>query len=316
MRLQAKWSQSGFHASWSELADPHVRDLAWLLSAPNLLDVNDTRWRGKIATLEPDFDIEPWLHALDANPASLHAHLQLGPFERLGRYAEKLLAFYFKHCGRLLAHGVQVHSEGGQTIGEFDFLLRHDNAALHWEFAIKLYLMGSSDDEDCFVGPNLADTLLAKMRKILDRQLALGDHPAAQELLPARIIKAQALIKGWMFYREDETINIDAGLSADHCRGFWCTQSQARELTAPCYVILPRLSWLAPVQVSANMALDQAALGVILNRHFAVETTPLMVAKCTVDRDVAQEGSRGFIVPEDWRQRAGQRSQRAVVRPE
>ncbi|MEO8598457.1 MAG: DUF1853 domain-containing protein, partial [bacterium] len=32
-------SQAGFHQRWGHLHDPHVRALAWLLSAPDMLDV-------------------------------------------------------------------------------------------------------------------------------------------------------------------------------------------------------------------------------------------------------------------------------------
>lgn len=307
--------QAQFHARWSELSDPHVRALAWLITSPNLLDSQDARWQGKVATLVPEFNTEQWLGSLDRDPAALHAYLRLGPFERLGRYAEKLLAFYFQHCGQLLAHGVQVHNDAGQTIGEFDFLLRESELALHWEFAIKLYLMGSRDGDDCFVGPNLADTLQTKMRKILDHQLALGLHSAAQAYLPTQIVRAQALIKGWMFYRVDEPAEVDAGLSAEHCRGFWYTHTEAQTLHAACYVLLPRLSWLAPAQVSADEALGQGSFLSALAHHFLNDTTPVLIAQCAVVNGHAQEISRGFIVPDDWRERAGQRTQRAVVMP-
>src|SRR5438094_190008 len=77
------------------------------------------------------------------------------------------------------------------TIGEFDFLLDAGaDGVEHIEFATKLYLLqggvhgdiGASFDS--FVGPNLADSLGRKMRKVFDRQLQLGSHPAAQEFLP------------------------------------------------------------------------------------------------------------------------------------
>lgn len=305
--------QAQFHARWSGLRDPHARALAWLITAPDLLAADAAQWHGKIATLPPDPEAARWLHALDQNPAELHAFLHIGPFERLGRYAEKLLAFYFRHQGNLIAYGVQVHDKNQQTVGEFDFILRRGEEVVHWEFATKLYLMAGSEDSDCFVGPNLADTLQAKMGKILDRQLALSRHPAAAPFLPAPIADARALIKGWLFYREGDASAPNAGLLPDHCRGFWCTRLQAEQLEAECFVLLPRLSWLAPVQIDARQTLDRAQLLDALEHHFSADAMPLLLAQCRVDGPLAQEFSRGFIVPDDWRARAGERTQRACI---
>lgn len=305
--------QAQFHDRWSDLRDPHVRVLAWLITAPDLLAADAVQWRGKIATMPADPDAASWLHAMDSKPAELHAFLQIGPLERLGRYAEKLLAFYFRHLGNLVAHGVQVHDLNHQTIGEFDFILRNGEAVVHWEFATKLYLMAGAEDSDCFVGPNLADTLQAKMGKILDRQLALSQHPAAASFLPAPITEARALIKGWLFYRDGDTGAPHAGLHPDHCRGFWYTQAQSESLDAECFVLLPRLSWLAPVQVDIRETLNRTQLRHALVKHFAADTMPLLLAQCRLAGSLAQEISRGFIVPDDWRARAGERTQRACI---
>ncbi len=305
--------QTWFHARWSGLSDPHVRALAWLITAPDLLAVDAVQWQGKIATLPPDPEADAWLHMLNQHPAELHAFLQIGPFERLGRYAEKLLAFYFRHQGRLVAHGVQVHDQNNHTIGEFDFFLRSGDAVVHWEFATKLYLMAGSEDSDCFVGPNLADTLQAKMSKILDRQLALSHHPAAKPFLPAAVADAQALIKGWLFYREGDADASHAGLTPNHCRGFWCTRSHAAQLDADCFVLLPRLSWLAPLRIDVSQTLNRTQLLHALESHFLVDAMPLLLSQCRIDEGIALEVSRGFIVPDDWRERAGERTQRACI---
>ena len=276
------------------------------------------RWQNKVATLVPADNVSSWLHDLNQYPAALHTYLRLGPFERLGRYAEKLLAFYFQHEGCLEAHGIQVHGDTGQTIGEFDFLLRQDLGLVHWEFATKLYLMQARDGNAAgasFIGPNLVDTLQIKMHKILNRQLALGQHPAAAAYLPARLIKAEALIKGWMFYRDDDAASIDAGLNEQHCRGFWCTHAEASQLTEANYVFLPRLSWLAPVQLPVGMTFEKGDFIDKLREHFLLDTAPVLVAQCQSHGEQAQETMRGFIVPDDWQHRAGQRAQRAVIRP-
>jgi hypothetical protein len=313
---RAESFQTQFHRRWNHLNDPHVRALAWLLDAPDLLDPQAPQWRGLIASLsgQTDQEVQNWMTALDREPGALHDYLGVQPYTRLGRYAEKLMAFYFRHQGVLFAHGVQVRAAKNDTIGEFDFLLRDGDDLVHWEFATKFYLLESSGAglaADYFVGPNLADTLGAKMGKILDRQLLLSDHPAAQIHLPQSITSAQALVKGWLFYHEgDSQIAHTLGLSAQHCRGFWCALAELDSLQAPRYAVLPRLSWLAPAKVAIADSLDWQALHDALTSHFEQDTMPVMIALLDAQGDVGLEMDRGFVVPDDWRQRAGQRVNR------
>ena len=320
MLTDAASFQRSFHQRWSLLKDPHVRALAWLLDAPDLLDAQAPRWQGRIASLEPEAAIaaKDWLIALDREPAALHAYLDVHRFTRLGRYAEKLLAWYFTHVQRLFAHGVQVRSAKDETIGEFDFLLRKKEGGkglLHWELATKFYLLCSANpvyaqvqQADYFVGPNLADTLGAKMRKILQRQLLLGEHPAAQSLLPEPLISAQALVKGWLFYRREEPVDPQRlGISANHCRGWWCTLAELEEHIGEYVAIMPRLAWLAPARMSASDSMNVSALRSWLERQFSEDLMPVMVATLQPSQDAMLEVDRGFVVPDDWRQRADQK---------
>lgn len=301
------------------MKDPHVRALAWLLDSPDLLDAQAPQWQGKVATLFGHHGeaADAWLTELDADPSALHAILDSHPFARLGRYAEQLMAFFFRRLGVLYAHGVQVGTD--QTVGEFDFLLWHTDSAgartlLHWEFATKFYLFEanqaqrqSGGDAEYLVGPNLADTLGAKMRKILVRQLSLSEHPAAQAHLPQAIDAAQALIKGWLFYRHDDFPSpATLGVSTDHCRGFWMTLDEAASLRGECFLILPRLSWLAPACAQPDACLNQEQLRAALDMHFAVDAAAVMVATLDTagETGMALESERTFIVPNDWRGRA------------
>lgn len=308
--------QARFHQRWQHLSDPHVRALAWLLDAPDLLDPQAPQWRGLIATLAggPDQQIVDWLAALDVAPDALHAYLDIGPYTRLGRYAEKLMAFYFQHQGTLFAHGIQVRAGKNHTVGEFDFLLRQGDALLHWEFATKFYLLessGAGPEADYFVGPNLADTLGAKMRKILDRQLSLAQHPAAQIHLPQPIAAAQALVKGWLFYHADDPhASPSMGVSVAHCHGFWCAWSELQHRSDARYVILPRLSWLAPARVRFEQTVSRQQLLESLHAHFAQDTMPVLAAALAERDGWMIEMQRGFIVPDDWRNRASVRVQK------
>jgi len=302
--------QARFHHRWNHLQDRHVRALAWLLCSPDLLDWRAPQWQGKIAHLAPEPEIADWLTALDRAPQSLHAYLELHPRTRLGRYAEKLMAFYFHQRGMLVAHSVQVQDDRHTTIGEFDFLLRDGTALAHWEFATKFYLLQTSAEHapGYFMGPSLADMLNTKVRKILERQLALGRHPAAQSHLPQALAGAQALIKGWLFYHAGLVPEMpSAGLSMDHCRGFWCTLEETDELTEEQYVLLPRLDWLAPARVPLADCLDRSGLQQALMAYFRINSTPVLVAQLNPQCDAALETARGFVVPNDWQRRAHER---------
>lgn len=305
--------QACFHRRWNQLNDPHVRALAWLLDSPDLLIPTAARWHGKIASLGPEAADQAtnWLGALDSHPAELHAYLAMQPFTRLGRYAEKLLAYYFTHRGTLVANGLQVRQGKSDTVGEFDFLLRENDQLVHWEFATKFYLLessGAGHEADYFIGPGLADTLGTKMHKILDRQLALAQHPAARDLLPQPVASAQALLKGWLFYHDNDPMSAHAiDVSENHCRGFWRTMAEMNRTAAECYAILPRLSWLAPAKLNIDQVLDRTTLHDLLEAHFLHDSMPELVALLSIQGGYAVEVDRGFVVPNDWRQRAGAR---------
>ena len=301
--------QKAFHQQWQDLHDPHVRSLAWMLTAPGMLAKDSILWYGQIADLilPEKLKLHAWLRALDQQPTELHEALALHKHRRLGHYAENLLAFYLKHAGLLYSHGLQVHENNFSTIGEFDFLLNEPDGLLHWEIATKFYLFEPGDDPSHqldladYLGPNLADTLAAKMDKIFHQQLVLSHHLAAQKLLPKRVIAAKALIKGWLFYRNQRLSRMPIeGVAEDHCRGYWWTLEDIDRLTIPYYLILERLQWLAPAQTRLDMVMEQVQLHDAILRHFQRDTAPVMLALMYKNGDVMQEYCRGMVVPNDW----------------
>lgn len=295
--------QARFERRWGHLTHPRVRALAWLLDSPDLLDPASPHWGGRIASLAPVTPaVAGWLGALQDDPSSLDAAMGPKFYSRLGLYAEKLLAFYFEQHGLLQAHGLQVQVNRNDTVGEFDFLLHDGSELLHWEFATKFYLLEGAPDPGVFnhlIGPNLADTLGLKMRKILDKQLALSRHPAAQTLLAQPVCAAQALVKGWLFYAAGATPAMD-GISQEHGHGFWCTPTQ---LPQQRYVVLPRLQWLAPFKGRDVEVLDVDALQAQL---FDL-AQPVLVATVDNVEGWEVERTRGFVVPHDWTEQAAAR---------
>jgi hypothetical protein len=309
---QADSYQAYFHRRWGHLRRARVRALAWLLDAPDLLDPGAPEWQGRVAALGPITpEVERWLAETDADPSRLDAALGPRVYTRLGLYAEKLMAFYFQEQGRLVAHGLQVRANRNDTVGEFDFLLDDGPEGVeHIEFATKFYLLEgqAATHLDALVGPNLADSLGAKMRKIFERQLALAAHPAAQAILPRPVVRARALVKGWLFYPHG-TYTAMAGISARHCRGFWCSLDEIDALAGDEFLILPRLQWLAPFKAaSATWLMDRAQLKAELAAQFEQSPSPVLVAAVRQQPGVVMEVERGFIVPNDWRERAAQKN--------
>ncbi|NVM77351.1 hypothetical protein FHW83_003157 [Duganella sp. SG902] len=299
--------QAWFESRWPQLNHPHVRALAWLLDAPDLLDAAAPQWQGRIASLGPASPLAAdWLAALERDPAPLQAALGDKHYSRLGLYAEKLMAFYFAQQGQLYAHGLQVRADRTDTIGEFDFLLRDGAGLRHIEFATKFYLLDADGEGfNGLIGPNLADTLGVKMRKIFEKQLSLAGHPAARALLPMPVTSAQALVKGWLFYPDG--VQPMQGITQQHCHGFWMTREQAAGLPEQAYAIMPRLQWLAPLKVDAGI--DKPQLLAALRDAAA----PVMIAALRQSGEWLVEEKRGFIVPDDWRAQAARRRHEGVL---
>jgi hypothetical protein len=274
-------------------AHPAVRDLAFLLTAP-------APWfTDADLPVERLLGGEGWalLDRLDAVPAALERWLALHPSRRLGRYAELLLAFWFRfspHC-RLVAHGLPVRDPGGVTLGEFDFLVELDGEPWHIETCSKFYLQ-SRPALAGLVGPDARDTWCGKAAR-LTRQLALAGTPSGRAVLPAGFdaCRAGAVVRGWMFYPDRP--ESPPPLNPARLWG-WLVAAGADWPVcddASRWLILPRGAWLAPArQVSLPGSLQsvhQALVGV---------DRAQLVAEMRCDGGVWQEVRRGCVLPENW----------------
>lgn len=297
--------QQRFNQQWDHINDPHVRALAGLLTSPDLLEKNASQWGGHIASLLPlPTDMATWILSLDQDPMPLHEMIAAHPSNRLGRYAEILLGFYFQHYGKLIAQNIQIREGIHHTVGEFDFLIQGALGAEHWELATKFYLLVSTQVQTTlhsFLGPNLADSFGAKIDKTLTHQLKLSAQPAAKAYLTYPVTAAYSLMKGWLFYQDmTQLIPESLGIAKDHNRGFWCSFSQLRELDADGYIILRRLHWLAPAKAKCEEVLNQETLINTIEQQFALNPTPAMIALCKKEGDVMREVHRGFVVSDAW----------------
>jgi hypothetical protein len=255
-----------------------------------------------------------WLEAQDADPAGLHRHVVAARVTRLGRYAECLLAWFLKHgpSARLIAANIALR-RGGVTLGECDFLVETQaGRRLHWELAVKCFLHAGDGRGELadYVGPNLQDRFDLKLAHLLDHQLQLSAREEFASLGHRGPWDAQMFVKGWLFYRnghaerdpvESDPVEIDPA----HARGWWATRADWPVFSAShadAWMLLPRLEWLAlRVAHDASNFLSAQKLAEQLASH----TGPTMVA-AFVEHTEGQwiERSRGFIVSDDWPERA------------
>ncbi|KUZ67025.1 hypothetical protein WI36_25085 [Burkholderia ubonensis] len=302
------------------LRDAAVRDLAWLLASPSLLAAAPGA-----PLAQPWSDAaeraaaQAWLVALDAAPEVLHRALEgLRPV-RLGRYAECLLEFFLTHgpALRLVAANLALRING-RTLGEVDFLVDTPGGRrLHWELAVKCYLCAPMCDGDAasladFVGPNLVDRFDRKRARLIDHQLRLSGRDGFARLGYGAPSDAQVFIKGWLFYPHGAPLpRLDGEIAPVHPRGFWLTHAQwaawaAAQPADAGWAVLPRLAWLAPRRIAAGAgAPEPLAAAHALPAGLSDRQAPALIGVYEPAADGAwRETARGFVVPDDWPERA------------
>lgn len=299
------------------LREPAVRDLAWLLFSADLLRAQPPvgMLASAFETLDELNATVDWLLAMDADPGALRQDLAAARVTRLGRYAECLLAWFLQHgpTAHLIAANVPLR-RAGLTLGECDFLVEtRAGRRLHWELAVKCYLHAGDGRAQLadYVGPNLQDRFDLKLTHVLDHQLPLSARAEFASLGHIGPWEPQMFIKGWLFYRHGETLQDPEQIDPAHARGWWATRADWPRFAAghaEAWRVLPRLEWLAPRRHERGAA---EALGITfvdaraLSERVAHQSGPTMVAAfCMDDAGRWTERSRGFIVPDDWAEKA------------
>lgn len=304
------------HAAFIDrLHDPAVRDLAWVIASPGLLEASYPAYNGQVvddAWCNTQLqDCTAWLVALDLAPLPLHDFVAARPTRRLGHYFETLISFWLMHMPdtQIIASNLQVQDQQ-RTLGEYDFLFRNASAAVcHWEAAVKFYLQVEPlVEQRAFIGPGTRDRLDLKLDKVFQQQLVLGQSPAGQLALPPgiKLDKTQAFIKGYLFYHASTSGNLSIqGVSTAHLSGWWVrhtrdtlpqTSSDSR------WIILPRLRWLAPARLPEDaLVMNLSALNTMLDEHFSMNNDALLVFEMThTETGEWHEISRGFVVCSNW----------------
>ena len=304
-------------------AEQCLRDLAWLLTSPPLLSLAPQAYSATVQRFTPEQTqaINAWL--LQQNGADLlNFILQAQPTSapmRLGRYAERLMLYFFSHCAllQLIAANVPLRQTATDslqthtTLGEFDFLLT-DNTGTHWhwELAVKFYLYHPSATTaakaDDFKGPAGKDTLALKLNKMFSRQL--------QHQPPAPYQRSDwqpaAYARGWLFYPFEDKNTLGAGLNPQHGRGWWenldsFTQQRMFD-TDSRFVHLPRLFWLSRYEQATKSGaltlMTHAEMSVHLqnfwrNADTRTQASGQLIAELAPQGERWVEVSRGFVLP-------------------
>lgn len=286
-----------------ESAKPdHWRNLLWALATPDIAPEFPLPWlpEQRRRQLHQFFSASETITRLQPK---LAANLQTLNSHRLGVYFEQLWDFAFTHHPDyiLLARNLAVRSQG-QTLGELDFVVRYlpDNAVEHWEVAVKFYLQVDGH----WVGPGLRDRLDIKLARMRDHQLPVAQSRPAVEALRHRELRLDrqwALMPGRLF-----TSLGDSAHGAQASRYWWATSELFLQsfLSQPQHWLpLQKTSWLAPVGADAGdgystVRLEKTVLPALLARG------PVCIAATTENAGEPEYLCRGFIVPDDWYQRA------------
>lgn len=308
---------------------PLIRDLAWLIDAPDLLAMP---WPGRPTREELGLAgpaLDDYLDHQQRSPQALEGRVGDSVNGRLGHYHERLWQHLLASAPgtRLVAHNCRIECDR-RTLGELDLIYqrRGDGRLVHLEVAIKFYLglpqgPGGADSQARWIGPGCVDSLAVKREHLHRHQLPLLDRvtdaatlgqllasPALVEAALAHGIEQRLAMPGALFYPlahglTDDAATLSAPLEATpgHLHGRWLHHRQWAEFTATLEADtrgawLSKPHWMAPP--SASQLLPLAALDAHIRDHFAARAAPLPVML-----HGAAGWQRLFIVGDDWPRR-------------
>lgn len=327
---------------WSSLRHPHVRNLAWCVFSPSLVNA-PAAGPDQPATVETyvptcsedDFD---WLQQLDRTPEPLLEWLAGCHSSRLGFQFERYWQFWWQHRDPRQDYRFNVQlSANGKTLGELDAVSWHPQhqQLTHSELAVKFYLGIDSGQLPTalrgpsawsWVGPDVKDRLDLKWQQLQRHQLRhllRAEHPGT---LPAELpdhwhgeqLQTRLIMRGRLFYPLGELPDWSetAWVNPCHQRGVWLRLSQFRAISTLQQVsarwqILRREQWFAPLRCSTDDTLDIASTSQRLQLYYAAHRQPVQLALLHTDANAAadswHERQRWFVVPDQWPQITGHR---------
>lgn len=297
----------------SDWRQPLVRQLAWTLAGPSLLDGQGRHGHGAVADdwcQRCYVRLLSWFTDCDADPTPIVTALEDAASHRLGHRFEALVACWLRRLtgGRVLLN--QPVRVGRRVLGECDLLWHDGQGWWHWECAVKFYLQGgAAGDLRAWRGPDPSDSLVDKLDDLFGRQLQWTMDPrAATMLLQAGVrgaVRTAGLVKGWLFFAGSDwaTTPAPAACSPDLARGWWCHRRDAASMPQrgrdSRYVVVGKEDWLGPLRRPRGDGQPRAACARALQRRPAHHTHLVIELRPSLSGDLA-EHSRGFVVPDGW----------------
>ncbi len=309
--------RNGFEPNYLQFKDKTVRELAWVIASPPLLQDN--------LFLSYDWFVVHYkaslsfLILLDENPGALHLFIREKQSKRLGKYFENLLEFWFLYSPNfdLLVSNWQI-IEGKHTLGEIDFIV-YDHLYgkfFHFEVAIKFYLQHESGREFIqWIGPNTRDRLAFKYRKLTTQQLTILDRAetktkveeqlldmAPQNVEFSRIsldnIAKKCILKGFFFYSDLESKLSPKGFHPFHLRGLRLYFTEFVESTTGYFFLLvEKGDWFSIQNPLFEKLMNYSKARLLVLERMAVLPNPFMLVAFD---ELGKESHRLMIVPNSW----------------
>lgn len=308
---------------YSGLSDPVLRDIAWLIATPDIVELPPPipcAGRPTMEELGLARTLLPWLRQLGQPPLSA---LNGSRAMRMGHYHERLWHTLLNHAPntRLLARNVRI-SRKRNTLGELDMLYRTraNPAPVHLEVAIKFYLglpegPGAATSQSRWIGPGGLDSLALKCGHLRRHQLPLSTTAPALETLahwltPRDIgvssselgeqLTQRLAMPGVLYYPWHAAMPAPEGATADHRRGTWCYLRDWPALAAsvterPEMAWLEKPHWLAPPLHSAFRPMAEQLPAIFEKVHAWRSPQQVMLYY-----PQQQRYERLFLVPDNW----------------